>query len=235
MCGASPSERTTRRRGATWRTTTRSSGATPMRFGFSKNFRTIRSTSAGARRRIAVIAHAAGRRSEAHTILSDLLKRNPADAEALTTRARLLLERSDSSTKRWTSAKSAAQADPRSAPAHVDPWPCAGCPRRSRAGPPRAQPSRSRWIHTRWTHRLALAEPSSFRRRSRLRGRACARGDRSASRQPRGDDCCSAVPFFVRPEDRANARANAEAIVRDFPRSARRPPRARRVLSRRRR
>ena len=73
---------------------------------------------AGARRRIAVIAYAAGRRSEAHAILSELVKRNSADAEALTTQARFLL--SDGRYEdALSAAKTAAQADTRSASARV--------------------------------------------------------------------------------------------------------------------
>ena len=73
---------------------------------------------ASARRRIAVIAHSAGRVSEAYGILSDLLKRNPSDSEALTVRARLLFA-DGKNDEALEAAKSATQANPRSADAHL--------------------------------------------------------------------------------------------------------------------
>ena len=82
MCGASPKERTTP---ASWRDLAdyyaqqhRDADAIRILEKLSKD----PNHGASALRRIAVIAHSAGRQSEAHAILSDLIKRNPADSEA---------------------------------------------------------------------------------------------------------------------------------------------------------
>ncbi|MEO5741814.1 MAG: tetratricopeptide repeat protein [Vicinamibacterales bacterium] len=172
---------------------------------------------ASARRRIAVIAHSAGRRPEADAILSDLLKRNPADAEALTTRARLLF--SDRKyDEALEAAKSAVQANPRSAPAHL----ILGRALVARGDLPQA--------------RRALAEAISLDPRALEARLALASLHLSESEIDAAVEHARAAvdvhpeslearlllgrALVIRPEDRAQARANAEAIARDFPRSA---------------
>ena len=73
---------------------------------------------ASARRRAAVIAHTAGRKSEAHEILSDLVKRSPGDAETQTIRANLLFADSRSD-EALDAARGAARLNARSAAAHL--------------------------------------------------------------------------------------------------------------------
>ena len=135
---------------------------------------------ASARRRIAVIAHSAGRQSEAHAILADLIKRNPADSEALTTRARLLLSdrRHDEA---LDVAKSATQANPRSATAHS----ILGRVLIARGDIAQARRALAESItpgSTRAGCTARARQPSSFRRRNRRRGRARTRSDRGTSR-----------------------------------------------------
>ena len=172
---------------------------------------------AGARRRIAVMAHAAGRRAEAHTILLDLIKRNPADAEALTTRARLLL--SDGQLEEaLDAAKSAAQADPRSAPARV----ILGRVLMARGDQVQARRALSEAV---------TLDPLALDGRLTLAGLHLSANEvdsalehARAATEAHPDSLEARLvlgrALVRRPEDRASARANAESIVRDFPRSA---------------
>ena len=224
--------RTTQPRGATWRTTTRSSAATPMRFGFSKSFRRIRSTVPAP-----VAASPSSRiRPEGNPrrmpILSDLLKRNPADAEALTIRARLLFSdrRHDEA---LDAAKSATQANPRSATAHS----ILGRVLIARGDIAQARRALAESISLDPTSAGCTArarQPSSFRRRNRRRGRARTRSDRGTSRQPRSETAAQSCPSRASRGSGAGA-CQCRGDRSGFPAFRRRPQRARHVLSRRRR
>ena len=172
---------------------------------------------AGARRRIAVIAHAAGRRSEAHTILSELVKRNSADAEALTTQARLLLSdgRYDDA---LSAAKAAAQADTRSASARVV---------LGRVLVMRGDRAQARRVLS----EAVTLDPYALDARMALAGLHFSENEFDAAIEharaaiDAHPDNLEARLFLGRallrrPEDLASARANAESIIRDFPRSA---------------
>ena len=172
---------------------------------------------AGARRRIAVIAHSAGRGTEAYDILSDLLERNPSDSEALTLRARLLYtdRKNDEALE---AAKSATRASPRSADAHL----ILGRVLVARGDLPQA--------------RRALAEsitldPRGLEARLALTSLHLSEAEIDAAVEAARaaivihPDSLEARlllsrALLVRPEDREAARANAESIIRDFPRSA---------------
>lgn len=172
---------------------------------------------AGARRRIAVIAHQSGKGAEAYEILSDLLKRNPADSDALTVRAGLLYEdrRYDEALE---SAKSATQANSRSAAAQL----ILGRLLIARGNVPQG--------------RRALAEsitldPRGLDARLALTGLHLSEHEIDAAVEqaraaidihPESLEARLLLgrALLVRPEDRAAARANAESIIRDFPRAA---------------
>ena len=172
---------------------------------------------AGARRRIAVIAYAAGRRSEAHAILSELVKRNSADGETFTTQARFLLSdgRYDDA---LSAAKAAAQADTRSASARVV---------LGRVLVMRGDRAQARRV---LSDAITL-DPYALDARMALAGLHLSEDEvDSAIEHVRA--AVDAHPgslearlflgraLLRRPEDRARARANAESIIRDFPRSA---------------
>lgn len=172
---------------------------------------------ASARRRIAVIFHGAGKRAEAHAILSEMLDANPADSQALTVRAQLLFAEGRYE-EALDSAKSATQADPRFAAAHL----IFG----------RALVARGDLSHG----RRALAEsvtldPAGVEARLALASLNLAAGEVDAAIE-HAQAAIEVHPgslearlllgraLLIRPEDRAAARTNADAIIRDFPRSA---------------
>ena len=172
---------------------------------------------AGARRRIAVITHAAGKRSEAHAILSELVKRNSADAETLTTQAELLLSdgRYDDA---LSAAKAAAQADTRSASARVV---------LGRVLLMRGERAQARRVLS----EAITLDPYALDARMALAGLHFSEDEVDAAIEharaaiDAHPDNLEARVFLGRallrrPEDRASARANAESIIRDFPRSA---------------
>ena len=172
---------------------------------------------AGARRRIALISHAGGRRSEAHAILSELIKRNPADGQALTTRARLLFGdgRYDEA---LDAAKSAVQIDPRSVSARV----ILGRVLATRGDSAQARRSLSEAV---------ALDPAALEARLVLAALYLSEREVDpALEQARAaidahPDSLEARLLLVRallrrPENRADAKASAESIVRDFPRSA---------------
>ena len=147
----------------------------------------------GARRRIAVILHSAGKVSEAHAILLELLKRNSADAETLTVRARLLFSERKYD-EALIEARSAVQANQRSAAAHL----ILGRVLIARGDLAQARRALNEVITldpAALEGQARTGHPSSIRRRSRRRGRTRTRGDRRCIPTASRRDCCSAAPF----------------------------------------
>lgn len=170
-----------------------------------------------AKRRIAVILHGAGRKAEAHAILVDLLKANPSNSDTLTARARLLFEdrRSDEA---LDVAKLAAQTGQRSAAAQLI---------LGRVLIARGEMEQGRRALT----EAVNLDPHLLEASITLAGLHLANREvdpalevATAASQAHPDSIEPGIlivrALLLRPEDHPKARAQADALVKNFPRSA---------------